>query len=392
MLEEMTNAGNVRSKLKRLRWLLVTGEALPPELSRQWLRVCPQIPLLNAYGPTECSDDVTHHVVDLPPAGSVARMPIGRPIANMHMYVLDQNLAPVPVGVFGELCVGGIGVGRGYLYDPARTAEVFIADPFSDEPGARLYKTGDLVRYLPNADIEFMGRLDQQVKVRGFRVELGEIEAVLASHVAVRDCVVVTKANENEQQRLVAYVVMTQESPVLAGELRVFVKHHLPEYMVPAAFVMLEALPLTPNGKVDRQALPEPDISPELAGSYATPRTPVEEILTKVWSDVLELDRVGIYDNFFEIGGHSLLAMTIVAIVREKLEIELPLRRMFEEPTVAGLALVVEQIRSEQPGGSPTYINIVSQNNGEELLGRLDHLSDEQVNLLLTEMLEAAQT
>jgi amino acid adenylation domain-containing protein len=341
-----------RPSLRALRWLIVTGEALPPTLCRRWLRVYPGIPLLNGYGPTECSDDVTHHLITAPPVDGVTHVPIGRPIANTRIYVLDRRLEPVPVGIAGELCVGGFGVGRGYLNDPARTAEVFLDDPFADRPGARLYRTGDLARWRPDGTLQFLGRLDHQVKIRGFRVELGEIEATLTRHPAVRDVVVTAREDGRAGRRLVAYLVVTGEAPPPA-ELRAFLARTVPDYMVPDVFVVLPALPVTPNGKVDRRALPAPVWSarPEMA---VRPFTPTEEVIANVWADVLGIERVGLDDTFFEVGGHSLLATRVVSRLRQAFGIDLPVRRLFEAPTVAGLAAHVQTARGAgAPAAAP---------------------------------------
>jgi amino acid adenylation domain-containing protein len=299
--------------LASLRWMIPTGEALPPEVCRAWFRLYPEIPLVNAYGPTECSDDVTHHPIYTPPPVDVLHIPIGRPIANTRLYILDARMQPVPAGVVGELCVAGDGVGRGYLNDAARTAEVFVPEPFVSEPGARMYRTGDLARYQRDGVIEFLGRRDHQVKIRGFRIELGEIEAVLDRHSDVRDCVVIARDDGPGRKRLVAYVVPANGAPA-AGDLRGFLRDHLPEYMVPVSFVFLEALPLTPNGKVDRRALPAPPAeAAEPDANYVAPHTPTERALAAIWAEILGLDRVGAHDNFFALGGDSIVSIRILA-------------------------------------------------------------------------------
>ena len=345
MLEHVASREAVGADLLTLRWLLLTGEALPPELCREWLARYPSIPLLNAYGPTECSDDVAHHRIEVPPGADVVFTPVGRPVINMQLYVLDRYMQPVPVGVAGELYVGGVGVGRGYLNDPRRTGEVFIPDPFTSDPGARLYKTGDRARFLAGGAIEFLGRIDHQVKIRGFRIELGEIEAVLEKHPAVRDVVVLAREDVPGDKRLVAYVVLSASLGSTAIELRGYLREKLPEYMVPSAIVALPALPLTRNGKIDRRALPAPAM-PE-GESFVAPRTPVEEVLSGIWTHVLGLGRVGVHDNFFEMGGHSLLATQVLARLCPSLGVELPLRAIFEAPTLAGLAERVEAARRQ---------------------------------------------
>ena len=328
----------------QLRWLLLTGETLPPQLCRQWLEEYPTIPMLNAYGPTECSDDVTHYPITQPPATEVINLPIGRPILNTQLYVLDKQLQPVPIGVAGELYVGGVGVGRGYLNNPQLTQKAFIPDPFTEVAGARLYKTGDKVRYKDDGNIEFLGRIDDQVKVRGFRIELGEIEAVLGQHPWVQEAVAIVREDSPGNQHLVAYVVPNQQPSVTVSELRNFLKEKLPDYMVPSAFVMLPSLPLTPNGKIDKRALPMPDIELSLADSFVPPRTPTEEILANLWGEVLNLKLVGIHNNFFELGGHSLLATQVMSRLRSLFGLDLPLRCLFESPTVAELSKTIEGI------------------------------------------------
>jgi amino acid adenylation domain-containing protein len=349
MLDEIEIAGGRAPALPALRWLIPTGEALPPELCRAWLRHYPNIPLLNAYGPTECSDDVTHYPIHAPPAADVINMPIGRPIANMRLYVLDVHRQPVPLGVRGELYVGGVGVGRGYRNDDARTAEVFLPDPFSEAPRARLYRTGDVGRYLPDGNIEFLGRVDYQVKIRGFRIELGEIEVVLASHPQVRQAVVLAREDIPGDRRLVAYVVAAAAGARPSqSELRDFMTERLPGYMVPAAVMVLDALPLTPNSKVDRKALPAPDLLPEVDAAFVAPRTPIEVRLAEIWTHTLGAARVGIHDNFFALGGHSLVAMQLMARIRAACQVDVPLNSLFETPTIAEQAALIVSVRGAQ--------------------------------------------
>jgi amino acid adenylation domain-containing protein len=339
MLEEAERRGPGRPNLSSLRWLISTGEALPPELCRQWLSSYPSIPLLNAYGPTECSDDVSHYAIGTPPGPDMIHTPIGRPIANMRLYVLNPQLQPAPIGVPGELYIAGDGVGRGYLDQPEFTAEAFIPDPFSGQRGARLYKTGDLVRSLQDGTLVYLGRLDPQLKIRGYRVEPGEIEAVLGQHAAVRQAVVVAREDIPGDKRLVAYLDLHPEPASTAQEPHHFLQQRLPHYMVPAVFVFLDALPLTPNGKVDRYALPAPDpFAPMVKRTFVSPRTAVEEVLAGIWAEVLGLERIGIDDNFFDLGGHSLLAIRIRSRIHSIFQVELSLRRLFEAPTAAELA------------------------------------------------------
>jgi myxalamid-type nonribosomal peptide synthetase MxaA len=350
ILEQVSHRGAGRPALASLRWLIPTGEALPPGLCRKWFGAYPHVPVMNAYGPTECSDDVAHHPMTEPPDEGALRVPIGRPIRNMRLYVLDRRLQPVPSGVVGELFVGGIGVGRGYLGDPARTAEAFIPDPFSAEPGARLYRTGDLARWLKDGTVDFLRRADEQVKIRGFRVELGEVASALAAHPAVREAVAVVREDRPGDGRLVAYLTVEAGRTATAGELRRFLKERLPEYMVPSALVALDALPLTPNGKLDRAALPPPDLAARPARApFAAPRDAVEDVLARIWTEVLACDRVGVEDDFFELGGHSLAAVDLIDRVRKAFQVELTVRDFFGATTVAELAKVVRTIRRDGP-------------------------------------------
>ena len=332
-----------------LTYLFFGGEPLSKELVARSLSALPHLQIWNIYGPTEATANAS--AARVIPGDEVT---IGRPIANTRIYILNSLLHPVPIGVQGELYIGGTGVARGYLNRPDLTAEKFVPDPFRAEPGARMYKTGDLARYRPDGNIEFLGRADHQVKIRGFRIELGEIEAALGQHPAVREAVVMARedaagdpsASLLTEKRLVAYVVAEREPLPTTTDLRNFLKEKLPEYMVPAVFVLLDALPLMPNGKIDRRALPAPDRSrPELDGAFVAPRTPTEELLAEIWAQLLNIERVGIHDNFFDLGGHSLLATQLVSRMRESFQVEIPLRRLFEVPTVAGLAESIEAAR-----------------------------------------------
>jgi amino acid adenylation domain-containing protein/non-ribosomal peptide synthase protein (TIGR01720 family) len=341
-----------RPELAALRWLLLTGEALPADLCRTWLRRYPSVPVVNAYGPTECSDDVTHHAVYTAPGERAEGVPIGRAIANTRLYVLDARQRPVPIGAPGELCVGGAGVGRGYLGRPDRTAAAFVPDPFGSWPGGRLYRTGDLVRTRADGTLEFLGRIDHQIKLRGFRVELGEIEAVLRRHPAVDDGVVVLREDDPGHQRLAAYIVpcpgfAAPEPPTLRGHCA----EHLPEYLVPAAFVLLEEWPLTANGKLDRRALPAVEFGDPHVASHEPPHPGTEERLAAVWADVLGTTAIGRHADFFALGGHSLLAMQVIARLPGAVRAELPLRALFEAPTLAAFARRVEQARHDDPAG-----------------------------------------
>jgi amino acid adenylation domain-containing protein len=347
-----------------LRYVIFGGEALELHSLKPWFsRHGDQRPqLVNMYGITETTVHVTYRPITLANISITQGSVIGVRIPDLHVYILDQVRELVPVGVAGELYIGGRGVARGYLHRPELTAEKFIPNTFSDTPGARMYKTGDLARYLPDGNIEFLGRIDHQVKLRGFRIELGEIEAVLSEHPMVRETVVVAREDRPSEKRLVAYVVSRKEQTCTTSELRHFLKQKLPEHMVPSAFVLLDILPLTPNGKVDRKALPAPDQSrPEMEEGYVLPRTPVEELLTGIWAEVLKLEKIGIHNNFFDLGGHSLLATQVVSRIRESLQVELPLRVLFEKPTVIGLAEQIEETRRKAQGAQALPLIAVSR-------------------------------
>jgi amino acid adenylation domain-containing protein/non-ribosomal peptide synthase protein (TIGR01720 family) len=325
--------------------VLPGGEAIDPAT---WavLRQAPSTEFYNMYGPTECTVDSTIGWV----RACGERPSIGKPVSNARLYVLDGQGEPVPVGVPGELYIGGAGVSRGYLQRPELTAERFVPDPFSGEPGARLYRTGDRVRYLPDGNVEFLGRLDDQVKLRGYRIELGEIEAVLREQAGIRDAVVLVREDQPGHQRLVAYVVPEGQPPSIA-ELRAQLGHTLPEYMVPSTYVFLEAFPLTPNAKVDRRALPAPEAArPDLESDYVAPRTPEEQIMAGIWAQVLGVEQVGVYDNFFELGGDSILSIQVVARANQA-GLRISPRQVFQYPTVAALAAVAgkwPQVQAEQ--------------------------------------------
>ncbi|MCY1271539.1 Linear gramicidin synthase subunit B [compost metagenome] len=331
--------------LDALRWMLPTGEAMPPELARRWLQRYPGIGLVNAYGPAECSDDVSLFRVDAASAES-AFLPIGSATDNNRLYVLDGRLLPVPTGAVGELYVAGTGVGRGYLGDPQRTAAVFIPDPFG-EPGARLYRTGDLARRRPDGLLEYVGRIDSQVKVRGFRIELGEIESRLRDLDGAREAVVLVQEGPTGKA-LVAYVVADaagEEPAALRERLKNALKAQLPEYMVPLQWLLLERLPLNANGKVDRKALPRFEAS-DWQRDFEAPAEGLEAQLAAIWAEVLKVERVGRSDNFFELGGHSLLVTQVISRVRQQLAIELPLASLFEAAELAAFA-----VRASQAGG-----------------------------------------
>ena len=325
----------------KTRALVIGGEALTMESLAFWRQHAPATRLINEYGPTETVVGCCVYEVVAKDSSS-GGTPIGRPIANTRLYVLDETLEPVAIGAPGELYVGGDGVARGYLNRPELTAERFIPDPFSEEPGARLYKTGDLVRYRADGNIEFLGRLDDQVKIRGYRIELGEIELALIQHQSVRECVAVAREDVPGDRRLVAYVVTTGGEPLRINKLRAFLKEKLPDYMVPSSFVVVDALPVTLNGKVDRKALPAPDRErPDLESGFTAARTPSEKVLAQIWADVLKLESVGINDNFFDLGGDSILGTQILARAT-KAGLRMTPKQLFQYQTIAGLSKAME--------------------------------------------------
>jgi amino acid adenylation domain-containing protein len=334
--------------LSEVKQLLIGGEALSVRHVKKGFAELPNTEIINGYGPTEsttftCSYSIPHQLED-----DLSSIPIGKPIGNTQVYILDPHLNPVPIGVVGELHIGGDGLARGYWNRPELTQEKFIAHPFSGEPGARLYKTGDLARYLADGNIEFLGRMDNQIKIRGYRIELGEIESVLGQHPAIQSSVVAVREDGPGDKQLVGYVVPRTKRSFDAAKVRKYLKQKLPEYMLPSAFVLLDELPLTPSGKVDRRALPAPDQSrPASVDVCQPPRTPTEEVLARIWAEVLKLEKVGIHDNFFELGGHSLLATQIVSRIRAAFSIELPVRHMFESPTVAETAVIITESQAQ---------------------------------------------
>jgi len=342
-------------RCQNLKRVFCGGEALPVELREQFHgRLGGE--LHNLYGPTEATIDATCALCDR--ASPPHTVTIGRPIANTQVYVLDPDLQPIPIGVPGELYIGGECLARGYLNRPKLTAEMFITHSFDGEPARRLYKTGDLARYLSDGNIEFLGRIDNQVKIRGYRIELGEIESVLCQHPGVMEAVVVAREDVPGDKRLVAYLVAASQNSSVS-ELRGFLKAKLPEYMIPSASMFLESLPLMPNGKIDRKSLPAPDRHRDgLEQAYVALRSPTEEILAGIWAEVLKIEQVGIHDNFFELGGHSLLATRVVSRIRDSFRIDFPLRRIFETPTIAGLAEWLEKAKST--GSSANLAGIVA--------------------------------
>ncbi|MFL6261092.1 MAG: non-ribosomal peptide synthetase [Thermoanaerobaculia bacterium] len=352
------------------RTLVLGGEALFGEGLAWWRQVAPEIRLINEYGPTETV--VGCCVYEVPagtlPAGPV---PIGRPIANTRLFVLDERSRPVPFGMSGELYIGGEGLARGYLSRPELTAERFVPDPFAPVPGGRLYKTGDVVRYLADGNLEYLGRNDQQVKVRGFRIELGEIESVLAGHPAVREAAVLAREDERGERRLVAYIVTGGSAGV--DDLRRFLAERLPDFMIPAHFVPMDAFPLTANGKVDRKALPAPSTErPVLQTNYVAPRTPEESVLAELWSEVLGVDRVGVLDSFFALGGDSIRSVRLVALAKER-GFEFTVQQLYQRHRIADLC---DLLRTMSP---PHGREETAAEDLEGLLAELEGLSDEEV-------------
>ncbi len=335
-------------KLDFMRLLICSSDAWSMADCRAVLTVCGEKPrVVNAYGVTEATIDSTY--MDI--AGDKLRgegfVPIGRPFPNTRTYVLDRHMEPCPIGVPGVLYIGGAGVARGYLNRPELNAEKFVADPFSGEPGARLYNSGDAARYLPTGDIEFLGRTDNQVKIRGFRIELGEIEAVLGKHPSVQQSVVLARELSPGDLGLVAYVVPAAGQTIDISSLRNFIKTKLPAYMLPSAFEVLDKIPLNANRKIDRKALPAPKKkSADLVKDFVAPRAENEHKLATIWSEVLQFSPVGIHDNFFELGGHSLIAIQVISRVRNHFGVELPLRALFENPTVAEMCVSIEGHRN----------------------------------------------
>jgi amino acid adenylation domain-containing protein len=334
-----------QSRLPNLKIWVSSGEALSKELAERFRKNMPQAKLINLYGSSEVSGDSTcYETSDGKPLTSV---PIGRPIDNTQIYLLDRHLQPVPIGVPGELHIGGDGLAQGYFNRPELTAEKFIRNPFV--PGGRLYKTGDLARYLPDGNIEFIGRIDHQVKIRGFRIELGEIEAVLRQHPGVREGVVDARKDVAGDKRLVAYIVPSEGQTDLVSTLRAYLMERLPDYMVPSVFVMLDALPRMPNGKVNRQGLPAPEsVLSELESAYVAPQTEIERIITAIWQEVLHINKIGVNDNFFDLGGHSLRMMQAHIKLRERLQRDFSILEMFKYPTISSLAHHLSQEKGEQ--------------------------------------------
>jgi amino acid adenylation domain-containing protein len=360
--------------VSRLRYLITGGDVVEPQVARRVLRDGRPLHLLNAYGPTECTTFSTTYRIEALDANATS-IPIGRPIANAQIYVLDSRMQPVLIGVTGEIYIGGAGVALGYLNRPELTRERFIPDPFNAGSGATLYRTGDLGRWRADGNIEFLGRNDHQVKLRGFRVELGEIEAQLARHPQVREAAVIVRADVPGEKRLVAYLMARTQNAPSADTLRSHLKAALPEYMIPGAFVVLDSLPLTPSGKVDRKSLPVPDLSAYVTQKYEAPRGSVEEALAGIWRELLQVERVGRHDNFFDFGGHSLLATRVISRIRELLHVELSLRALFDAPNIAMLATCIEVERAMRADREADRTESLAR----DLRDEVDSLPDDEV-------------
>ena len=380
----LDNLPDLGRRVPELKLWVTSGEAITPDLAWRFEELLPGATLVNLYGSSEVAGDVTSYVIR--GGRLLSRIPIGRPIANTQIYVLDRALNLVPIGAQGEIHVGGDSLALGYHNNPRLTSQRFIPDPFAVNSQRRLYKTGDLGRFRADGNLEFVGRVDNQIKIRGVRVELGEIESVLRTHSAVR-AAVVTVWGSSGDECLTGYVVLNDRT-VDPSELKRFLRAKLPETMVPALFAVLDALPLLPNGKVDRRALPAPeDVRRNIRRVHVAPRNDLEHRLVEIIADVLNLERVGVHDNFFELGGHSLRGIQVIARVRKAFGVEIPLRTIFEEPTVAGLSLEIDNakqlaLRSVRPS-PPKTIGLSSR---EELMARLQQLSDEEVDALLVSL------
>ncbi|HEY0738569.1 MAG TPA: non-ribosomal peptide synthetase, partial [Herpetosiphonaceae bacterium] len=391
-----------------LRLVFLSGDWIPVPLPDQVRRTFPNAQVISLGGATEATVWSNYY-----PIGAVdpswPSIPYGRPIQNAQYYILDANLTPCPVGVAGDLYIGGECLAEGYVAEPALTADKFIPDPFTARPGARIYRTGDQASFWPDGTMIFLGRVDHQVKIRGYRIEIGEIETVLRQHPAVRETIVMAREDTSGDKRLVAYVVPKENLEwrtqnlgvetdgsrfsVLGSDLRAHAAAKLPEYMLPSAFVILTSIPLNNSGKVDRKALPAPEqLRAELSASYAGPRDATEQILAGLWANVLQVEQVGIHDNFFDLGGHSLTAIQIMTEVRSTFQIELPLRNLFEHPTVASLAAHISAAGPLADALAETLQSTaVSEKSIDELLAEIEQLSDDLDGLSDDEMLKLLQ-
>ena len=358
LIEHSTQLLSDQRLLPDLSLMMVTGEYVPVELVNQWLQLYPDIKVANAYGPTEAADDISQAIIDAPLPTNQRTVPIGNPLANLKLYVLDAQMQLVPVGAPGEICVSGIGVGNGYWQNEEKTQLSFLPNPFTNPerplPNNNkdlIYRTGDLGRWLPNGNLEFLGRIDNQVKIRGFRIELGEVEAALTKYADVGQVAAIVREDLPGEKRLVAYLTGVEQASPDIAEIRHFLKQRLPDYMVPSAYVILDELPLTPSGKVDRKALPAPTLEQTRTTPWVAPQTERQVLIAELMAKVLSLptEQVGLHDSFFELGGHSLLATQLLARLRQAFEVDLPLRRLFSSPTVSGLDHALNEIEQGSP-------------------------------------------
>jgi amino acid adenylation domain-containing protein len=383
-------AGNPDAKrFASLKYILMAGEVLHPSDVKRWMNgYGNRTKLVNLYGPTETTMVKFYHIVQEADAQR-GFIPIGKPMSGTRAIVLDDNEGVCPQGIVGELYIRTAYSTLGYYKYPDLTNEVFVRNPFSNDPKDIIYKTGDLVRLLSDGDFQFIGRKDNQVKIRGYRVDLGEIEELLHTHAQIKSAVVLDWEGVSGDKRLIAYIVSDTDHSLITTELRDFMKRMVPEHMIPSMFVMIDALPLSANGKVNRHALPLPERTTITLGSvFVAPSTPTEEMLASIWGKVLDLEQVGIHDNFFELGGHSLLATQVISRIFDVAQIELPLHAIFERPTIADLAIEIIQCQAEcrqSLGGR------VSRFIGENLPENLDQLSDREIDLLLSDLLEDEQ-
>jgi acyl carrier protein len=390
----LDHAPDLGQRVAQLKLWSCSGEVLSADLAGRFRQACPDAKLLNIYGSSEVAADVTWHEVG---EEETTTVPIGKPISNSQVYLLDRQMNPVPVGVRGQIYVGGDGLAAGYWNRPELTAERFVGNPIAPEQSARLYRTGDLGRWRANGEIEYLGRVDSEVKLRGMRIELGEIEAVLMTHALVGEAAV-ELAEESGEARLLAYVVPRNGQAPNARELRRHLRTKLPEPMVPARYVVLEELPLLASGKVNRRALAG------MAGVVLTeqgmtpPRTETERKLGEIWKELLKVEEVGVDQNFFELGGHSLLVLQVIARIRRMFEVELPVRTVFEEPTLAGLAAAVEKAEAQGLKARTPILQRRARPEGgaapsrEALLAQLDQLSADDVQTLLKRVLDGKES
>jgi amino acid adenylation domain-containing protein len=385
LLEDVSELG---SRLSAVKLWISSGEALPLELAKRFREEFPRATLLNLYGSSEIAGDVTSFEVKS--VDELSSVPIGKPISNVQIFILDRNMKPVPIGVSGEIYAAGDCLARGYHQRPQLTAERFLINPFSSDESERFYRTGDLGRFLADGNVEYLGRADSQIKLRGIRIEPGEIESILTAHPLVHEAVVIVPGKRLEAQQLVAYVVGVDGQPPSTAELRRFLKSRVPDYLIPSSFIPVARLPLLPNGKIDRKALPSPDLN-QVAEErvFIAPRNETEEKIASIWRELLHLERVGIDHNFFEIGGHSLLAIQVLSRIRRLLEVDIPVRLLFNDPTITALAVEIEKAKA---AGAVVRAPILPRrplvNGRQALAARLEKLSADEVNALLETLLE----